>query len=436
MHRVRPGSWFALVLVAPTWLESSPVHRPPFEQKLIPDAGSHSPQPGEMFGSAVAVAGDWLFVGAPREDVDAASHQGAVYVYRWVSTSWQFTQRLVASSGQAGDNFGCDLAVEDDVLVVGAQMYDRPLGDPGTAYVFGWSGATWSELVELPNPALASESDDDLFGSTVAIDGDWIVVGAPGPDNGSGAAWVFERQAGAWSPASVTALVPTGLGPPLVAHDRFGAEVAIDGDRIAIAADASHASHADGLGRVYVWKRAALTGTWEPEACLQPPVAQRQAYDGFGFGLAIDGATIVVGATAHDGPYVDQGAAFVFTLAGEPPSWTQAQRIFASQAHIGAEFGWDIVLSGDRMWIGATEIHLAPETGEVYGFMRAAGVWSEARIVRAVDGASSDTFGKAIAVSGTSLVIGARGVDLPGPVIDCGAVYTIRAPLVSAERKP
>ena len=137
---------------------------------------------GQEFGHSVAISGDWIVVGAP-EDNENGARAGAAYVYaRNATGGWDEAAKLLASDGEGDESFGHSVGISGDQIVVGA-YYDRPVGEPtGAVYVYERNGAgAWIETAKL----LASDRTSvDFFGWSVATSGDRILVGALFDDDG------------------------------------------------------------------------------------------------------------------------------------------------------------------------------------------------------------------------------------------------------------
>ena len=193
----------------------------------------------DEFGTAVAISGEVLVVGAPRHDQNGSS-AGAAYVYRFDvngSGTWAQEAKLLPADVQAGDRFGLSVAVDGNVIVVGSYRDDDNGNNSGAAYVFRYEGSRWLEESKL----LASDgASADYFGYSVAIDGNVAVAGAyRDDDNGSrsGSAYVFRfnDDSGGWlQEAKLIASDGT-------AFDEFGRVVAVTADRILTGAPAADA---------------------------------------------------------------------------------------------------------------------------------------------------------------------------------------------------
>jgi hypothetical protein len=183
---------------------------------------------GDELGQSCSIDGDTLVLGAPGCD-DTAADAGAVYVFVRSGTTWTAQSKLLASNGAAGDRFGSSVAMVGDTVVVGAALSDPNGADSGAAYVYTRSGTVWTEeaIVTPSDPAAGDE-----FATAVAMVADRFVAGSPhddddGTDSGSG--YIFSRTGTVWSQdGKVTA-------PGLIAGDRFGTSVDID-DTVALRA--------------------------------------------------------------------------------------------------------------------------------------------------------------------------------------------------------
>jgi hypothetical protein len=157
------------------------------EDKLLASDGAA----GDQFGHAVSISGNVALVGASWDD-DRGADSGAAYVFRWNGSSWEEEDKLLASDGAAGDQFGHAVSISGNVALVGAYLDDDSGTDAGAAYVFRWNGSSWLEEQKL----LASDGDaNDRFGSSVSISGDVALVGAFWDDDNStdaGAAYLFK----------------------------------------------------------------------------------------------------------------------------------------------------------------------------------------------------------------------------------------------------
>jgi hypothetical protein len=221
----------------------------------------------DQFGSTVSVYGDVLIAGSPLDD-DDGSGSGSAYVYRYSGGTWAQEAKLTASDADEGDDFGYRVALDGDVAVIGADRDDDACpGDPecysGSAYVFRYSGGAWTEEAKL---TASDAAQDDWFGVSVAVDGDVIFVGAPFKDGAAGsegAAYVFRRVGGTWTEeVKLTA-------SDAAYNDRFGS-VGVEGDVALIGAGNADAA-ASNSGAGYVFRRVGGVWTEEAKLTASNP---------------------------------------------------------------------------------------------------------------------------------------------------------------------
>lgn len=154
---------------------------------------------GDGFGAALAMSGDYLAVGAPYEDSsvslgnnNSATDTGAVYVFHRANRTWSLTQRLKGSVLTSDRWFGAALAMDGDTLVVGAPKDDARAVDAGAAYVFRLVGDRWQEEARVTGSDARAH---DAFGATVAVSRELVVVGAPFRETPtSGAVFTYRRE--------------------------------------------------------------------------------------------------------------------------------------------------------------------------------------------------------------------------------------------------
>ncbi len=366
---------------------------------------------GDLFGHSVAVDGDTAVVGAYEDE----SEKGAAYVLAKDSSgAWSQVAKLTASDGEAGDIFGWSVAVDWDTVVVGARYDD-------SAYVFTKPSTGWATATETAKLTASDGVVGDWFGQSVAVDGDTVVVGAS-EDDGSGSAYVFTKAADSvWTDATQTAKLTASDGDDF---DEFGKSVAVDGDTVV-----AGAPNNDGYGSAYVFIKPAAGWDDATQTAKLTPGATDDGAAGlagtFGAAVAVDGDTVVVGASAYSG---SQGRAYVFTKPSG--GWEDAERT-AELATSDAEknqFGWSVAVDGNTVVVGAHTDDASDsvnDSGSVYVFTKATdSVWADATEtvkLTATDGASGEQFGWSIAAGGGTVVVGAHWDDDKGA--DSGSAY-------------
>ena len=267
-------------------------------------------------------------------------------------TDYTQLAKLTASDAAAGDYFGNSLAIDGDTLVIGAYYKD---GEAGVVYVLRTSdgGATYVEVAQL---RAADAAASDYFGKAVAIDGNTVVVGATGDDDGgsaSGSAYVFRTTDGGATYGQVAKL--TAADPDAV--DKFSLTVAIAGDTVVIGAYKDDDA-GSGSGSAYIFR---TTDDWDTHLEIKLTAADAAAGDTFGQSVAMDGGTVVVGATkAGTG-----GAVYFFRTTDGGATYDQVAKIIADDAAASDKFGFSVAIDGDRVVVGATS---AGTGGAVYVF--------------------------------------------------------------------
>ncbi len=363
------------------------------------------------FGQSAAISEDTIVVGSHGDDYYA----GAAYVFTRSQSGWNEQQKLTANDAESGDCFGHSLMVDGDTIVVGAPWDDDGGWSSGSAYVFTRSVKHWSQQEKLHNAALTDHAN---FGKSVAVSGDTIVVGAYGNGSGgpfSGAAYGYGRNGAAWTQSTTDLSIAPEFGPFGVPEDRFGTSVAVDGDYVVIGAPHRGRDFLYGAGAAFVYLRQRngtpddrSDDTWQYQATLTAQDAD--SGDWFGSSVSIDGGTIVVGAYTSDGGGAASGSVYVFTsIAG---TWSQQQKLTASDAAAGASFGRSVSIDGNTIVVGATGTDGGgPHSGAAYVFSRSGDTWIERQKLTAADAASGDVFGREVAIDGDTIIVTATGND-------------------------
>ena len=381
------------------------------QTKLLgePSALGADGSPSDRFGSAVAVAGDTLVVGAPDDWPGNRREQGSAYVFVRVAGAWVLQAKLLAADGVASDRFGASVAVAGDTVVVGAPLADTD-GTPGAfggaegaVYVFTRSGTAWSQQAKL---LAADRTSGARLGWSVAIDADTVVAGIQ-PEGASaiGAAYVFTRSGATWSQQAKLQAIDGAGG------DRFGGAVALDGDTAVVGAFRADVGAAVDQGAAYVFVRGGTVWTQQQKLLA----ADGAAGDWFGSSVAVAGQTALVGAYADDvGANANQGAAYAFVRSGT--LWSQQAKLVDPDGAAGALFGISVGLAADTALVGAPGDDPAgvADRGSARVFTRGGAIWTAGERLLATDGAFGDLFGWAVAFDGDTALVGVPDDDLPG----------------------
>ncbi len=355
---------------------------------------------GDEFGRRMAVDGDTSVIGAAFDD-DAGASSGSAYVFVRSGMGWEEQAKLAPLDPAAGDQFGLGVAISEDTIIVAAPGDDDGGSSSGSAYVFVRVGATWIQQAKL---TALDAATDDLFGSWVAVLGDTAVVGAAGDDDrgeSSGSAYVFVRSGSTWTQrAKLTAL--DGVAGAL-----FGTAVAISGDTAVVTARLDPGPGGAGSGSAYVFTGSDMS--WSQQAKLN--AIDSAAGDEFGTSASISGSRVLIGTRFDDDAGDRSGSAYVFVRSGG--TWSQEAKLTASDATALSSFGVSIALAGHTAVVGAFESNQAgASSGAAYLFVRTGSSWFERQKLTPSDAQAGDLFGSACAVAGDSLLIGARS-NLP-----------------------
>jgi hypothetical protein len=335
---------------------------------------------------------------------------------------------LVFRSG-GGPRFGEAVAVDRGIAVVGAPPeHVRDGSDAKTATVGPatgnavacvFRGGCWTRQATFV-PAARTPGGD--FGTTVAVDGTSILVGAPLPafPNGphSGAVTAFERSDDEWHRQATLTAGSTGV-------DRFGAAIDVDDDTAVVGAPGDSTHDGERTGSVTVFARP--DEDWTTEATLAPGT---EGVHQFGRAVAIDGDLAVVGARwTYEHEPIDSGAAFVFRRSSG--SWSRAAVLTLGDSRDNG-LGQALATDGRRLLAGAPAESTAAghHTGAAYLFARSAGKWKREARFRRDDATANDQFGSSVAISGGIALVGTRSPDGPSALVRTDGRWVRRRPFV------
>ncbi|MFH1568439.1 MAG: Ig-like domain-containing protein [Gemmatimonadota bacterium] len=349
----------------------------PWDGLNTPLAASH-PAAGDSLGRSVAMDGDYAIVGAPYYDHSNISNSGIAFVFHWDGDGWVQQDTLFVN--EADGYFGSSVAISGDCAIVGQPGHSNYTGQ---AFIFRLVGGTWTR----EDTIWAGDYDEfDHFGESVAISGDYALVGAYGNETSRGSAYVFKRTAvRTWTQQKVF------YGSS--SSGRFGWSVAIRGQSLIVGAN--------GAGGVYTYQAPAWgSSSFSP--------IDRAESDHFGFSVDTWGDYAVVGAPGDDDGGDGSGSAYVLHWDGS--AWTQQAKLTAPEAAAGDAFGTSVRMQGDYVLVGAPgDDDMGGEVGSAYLFARTGDGWtSESRLV-AGNGQSGAAFGRSVDLSRGRAAIGAPG---------------------------
>ncbi|MCH8164456.1 MAG: FG-GAP repeat protein [Planctomycetes bacterium] len=294
------------------------------------------PDPVDIFGGPVAVSGDVIVLGAPGAAVPEFL-TGAAYIYRYDRTSaeWAYETTLTASDGDLNDIFGFSVSIDGDVLLVGARDDENDgLPQSGSAYVFRYNGADWVEEAKLTDP---DGEQGDLFGVFVSIRGDVALIGAHGNDDpglASGAAFVFRYDGAGWNLESELNASDAEGG------DRFGLSVSLGHNRAIVGAYWENSTpKGNDAGSAYIFRYDGVG--WFQEQKITASDADPLDWFGASVSISEDADTTLIGAPRDEDLGFESGSAYVFRYT--KGRWDEATKLLASDGGPGDGFGGNTV---------------------------------------------------------------------------------------------
>lgn len=361
--------------------------------------------PYDIFGSAVDIEGDYLFVGAHVDD----DHKGSVYIFKYNGSQWIQDIKIIAPDRDAYEwqCFGGEVEAQGNRVLIGAYYNDDNGYASGAVYVYERNGSLWSQKTKL----MASDGCWwDLFGASLALDGDYAVIGAPGDDSDIGSVYVFKKDGDLWSEQIKLTAPTVGYG-----RERYGESVSIDDNYIIVGVPSAD-DVGDQTGAAYIYKRNG--STWNLQTKLLPSDSQSEAL--FGFSVSICNEYAVVGACGKDYTENYPGTVHIFELIGD--DWIETTQLVAPDIEAGDQYGADVSISNDFVVVGAR--HNNGMKGCAHLFMRSGDSWIHASKLTASDGNSGDNFGNRVRINGSNIVIGSLWDDDKGT--NSGSVYVFK----------
>jgi len=369
-------------------------------QKLLVSDGSGN----DRFGNSVDINGYDAIFGAYFDDVSAKNNAGSAYVFTYSGSSWNQQAKLTVSDAESDDEFGISVAIDGDYAVVGAHKNDDAGAESGSAYVFYRSGSSWSQQAKL---VAADAAAGDYFGKSVAIDGEYVIVGAPGKSSNQGFSYIFKRTGTSWS--QMTKVGATG-------SNKLGWSVSISMPCVIMGAYGTNSN----TGAAHIYE--LIGSSWYGKGALT--ASDGVISDLFGLSVSIDSDYAICGSPGHDLTYGGEGAAYIFEKPGTGwTTMTETQKIAASDNEGGDGFGQSVSVDGNRIIVASPyEDGAGSARGAAYIFNKGASSWSEDAKLTASDAANDDYFGWGVSLSGNTALSGAYAEDNSNGA-DAGSSY-------------
>ena len=263
------------------------------QTKLLPSDGEED----YIFGGCVSLYGDFAIIGSTG-DKENGEYSGSAYIFKREGTIWTEQTKLLPSDGEQFESFGRSVAIDGDYTIIGAPGDNDNGYVAGSAYIFKRNGNLWSEQSKL----LASDGEKyDYFGRSVSIDGQYVIIGAWGDESRSGSAYIFKREGEIWT--QLEKMSPSDID----SGDYFGFSVSINGDYAIVGAEGDNAK-AYGAGSAYIFKRNGVT--WSKHAKLLAPDGEEKNW--LGCSVSLNEDNVIIGALGADGNKPKSGSAYLF----------------------------------------------------------------------------------------------------------------------------
>jgi len=362
-------------------------------QEQIKELLASDSSPHDDYGIIVALSVDTAVIGVPFDNTKSFN-SGSAYIYTRSNGAWALQQQLLASDSAPGDQYGWSVALQGDTVLIGARFDDDKGFNSGSAYVYTRNAGVWTEQQKL---TANDGAVNDQYGITISLAGDTVAIGAPfDDDNGfdSGSAYVYSLNAGMWT---LQQKLTTSDGAP---GDQYGWSVALEGDSALIGARFDD-DKGFNSGSAYLYNLDA--GAWVMKQKLI--AADGAVNDQFGWSVALDDDTAVIGARFNDDTGINSGSAYVYTRS--VGGWGLQQNLTASDGAPGNQYSWAVALDGDTVIIGAPFDNDQDRlSGSCYVYTRNADVWSEKQKLTANIEVLGERYGMSVALEGNTMVVG------------------------------
>ena len=412
----------------------------------------------DYFGRDVDMHGDYAIVGAPENNIDGnganpVTDAGAAYVFEFDGTTWNQIAKLVSPNRNSLDNFGASVSIctnaQGTFAVVGSPS-DNTFGpNAGAVYVYDLA-SSWGLYATLKADV---SRRNDLFGHSVSMRGNVLVVGAPQQDYDAsnsafladaGAFYYFEPIFGGFIFREKVVASDRGAG------DRFGTDLAVTDEAIDAHGNIGAyftvvgASHQEDIGfdrgAAYAYELGS-SSNWIQHAKLRPTQTNQYDEDYFGLRVAIEGEYIIVGSSSQDYDENDAnflstaGAAYIFPRdpSGQFGGTVPEQKIVPDNRQAGDGFGRSVSISRGYAAVGGTANPNHPTNpsgaGAVFLFKGSSNNWTENDQINLLPGGDGgDRFGESVVINGPRLLVGAPNdehdeVEGPSLISGAGSVY-------------
>ncbi|MBL7726771.1 MAG: hypothetical protein JNM68_03750 [Dinghuibacter sp.] len=350
----------------------------------------HAPLPSDRFGFSAALSDAFAIIGTPNDAPNGPFGPGSASVFVHNGINWVLFDTLTDATGQNSDQFGYSVAISGNIAVVGAPTDDVGANaDQGSASIFQFDGSNWQFMQKITDNTGFANS---LFGSSVAISGDHILVGALNDDGlppaNRGAICFFHFDGTNWVQVQKINHATNN------ANDNFGISVSLDGDYALAGAPGDN-----GTGSVFTYRYDGIN--WVFMNKLTDPAAA--AGDRFGSSVSVSGNYAIVGVPDDDvNANANQGSVIFYQLSGL--AWLQIQKITDVLGAVDDRFGGSVSLSGNYAIVGAADDDIMPANnqGTATIYQRVGLGWQKLQFVSDPGFAPGDNLGTAVGVNGAT----------------------------------
>ena len=368
----------------------------------------------DLYGISVDIDGEWAVVGSNKKNSNGQS-VGSAYILHRTNGIWLGVLRIQPDQLPSGTQFGSSVAIDGNTVAIGAPSDDEMAGNAGAVYVYQQSPDNPNNWTQVKKLFADTPEQGDNFGTDVDLDGDWLIAGAPLNDGAgidAGAAYVMGRNTGGadnWGQAAKL----TGNG--IESNDHFGQSVAISGNNAVVGAPGDDDKGAE-AGAAYRFNRnQGGADNWGQTAKLLG--TQTQAGDEFGHSVAASGQYAVVGAPYNDLGEEDAGAVFLFNSIG------QTSFAVNYNGENGDHFGSSVSIDGDYVAVGAPgDDPFGDNSGKVYVYLIVDQGLAQVGQLTDGGGQANDELGFSVAISNRIVLTGIPNDD-SGSEINKGSVY-------------
>ena len=356
--------------------------------------------PLDNFGFSVSISGNYAIVGARQDDVGANTKQGSASIYQFTGTNWVLMQKITDATGATNDYFGYSVAISGNFAVVGAIFDDVGANaDQGSASIYQYTGGNWILMQKITDAVGAA---GDFFGFSVSVSGNYAIFGALGDDVGAnvnqGSASIYQYSGGTWI------LMNKISDPAGATSDEAGRSVSISGNYAIVGAARDDVGANTDQGSAYIYQYTG--GNW----VLMNQINDGGANNYFGESVSISGNYAIVGA---------YGSATAVTFRYNGSNWVLMQRLTGSTID---NYARNVSISGNFAVVGANwgDVNGNADQGTATIYQRIGIGWQKLQFVTDPGGEAYDYFGHATAIDGTTrrFLIGAHFVgDAVGKVV-------------------